>query len=162
MIRTMCLLTLTLFAASALAQEAPTAKAERPLISVGYGSDFGIFIETPLANPGPKVEAWSWMIRKEPKQLSGSVTYDMTVSRELIDCAAWTRSQLYTDGFLGEAHLGRSPGEVKNEAITGGVDEAIAKILCGKVDVSKTPRIADIAAARQINHDYFFKPISSK
>jgi len=100
MIRTTTLAALALFAAPALAQQAPPAKPERGLVSVGYGSNFGIFVETPLANPGPKVEAWIWNILKEPQQIPGA-TYDMTASREVIDCTAWTRSQLYTDGFLG-------------------------------------------------------------
>ncbi len=160
MIRAMCLLALTLFAASALAQEAPPAKPQRTLISVGYGSDFGIFVERPPANAGPQVEAWSWNILKDAKKIPGA-TYDMTVSREVINCTAWTRTQLYTDGFLGETHLGRSPGSVKDEPLAG-VNEAVAKILCGRVDVSKDAPIADVAAARQLTHDYFFKPISSK
>jgi hypothetical protein len=147
--RKICLPMLALLAAPALAQEAPPAKAERTLISVGYGSDFGIFVETPLANPGPKVEAWVWNILKEPKQIPGA-TYDMTVSRDVIDCTAWTRTQLYTDGFLGDTHLGRSPGDVKNEALGADANEAVAKILCGKVDVSKDTPIADIAAARRL------------
>ena len=87
MIRAMCLLALTLFAASALAQEAPPAKPQRTLISVGYGSDFGIFVERPPANAGPQVEAWSWNILKDAKKIPGA-TYDMTVSREVINCTA--------------------------------------------------------------------------
>lgn len=162
MIRIASLAAFALLAAPALAQEAPPAKAERPLISVGYGSEFGIFVETPLANPGSTVEVWSWMIQKEPKQIPGGALYDITVSRELIDCVGWKRSQLYADGFLGETYLGRSTGGVTDRPIGQAVDAAVANIVCGKVDVSKTPRIADIAAARQLNHDYFFKPISSK
>ena len=160
MIRALCLLAFALLASPALAQEAPPAKPERTLISVGYGADFGIFVETPLANPGPQVEAWSWNILKDPKAIPGAI-YDMTVSRELINCAAWTRTQLYTDGFLGETHLGRSPASVQDEPLAG-VNEAIAKILCGRVSVSKDTPIADVAAARQLTHNYFFKPISSR
>lgn len=154
MIRTVAFAALALLAAPALAQEAPPAKPERTLISVGYGSYFGIFVETPLANPGPKVEAWIWNLLKEPKTIPGA-TYDMTVSREVIDCMAWARTQLYTDGFLGERHLGRSPGEVKDEALVAGANEAVAKILCGKVDVSKDAPIADIAAARALTAAHF-------
>lgn len=161
MIRIASLAVLALLATPALAQQAPTAKAERPLISVGYGSDFGIFVETPLAGSSPVIEAWNWMIKKEPTQMPGA-TYDMIASRELIDCAAWTRKQLYSDGFLGERYLGRDPAQVGPDPITPGAGEAFAKILCGKVDISKDAPIADIAAARQLTQDHFFKPISSQ
>lgn len=149
MIRIAGLIALAILAMPAFAQQTLPAKPARGLVSVGYGSDFGIFIETPLANPGPKVEASSWNIVKAPKQIPGA-TYDMTVSRELIDCTAWTRSQLYTDGFLGDTYIGRSPGEVMDEPITPGANEAQAKILCGRVDVSKDVPIADIRAARAL------------
>lgn len=160
MIRTAGLaLVAALLAAPALAQpQAPTAKPERPLISVGYGSDFGIFVETPLANPGPQVEAWSWLIRKEPKQIPGGVLYDITASRELIQCANWTRKQLYTDGFLGDRFLGRDPVSTEPEPITDGVTTAVANILCTKTDVSKFTPLADIAAARQAVAAHFTKP----
>ena len=79
-------------AAPALAQEAPTATPSRGLTSVGYGSDFGIFVETPLPNPGQQVEFWSWMIRRDPKMV-GASEYDMVASRELVDCIAWTRKR---------------------------------------------------------------------
>jgi len=152
MIRIISLAAVVLAAAPAIAQQQP-AKPERGLVSVGYGSDFGIFIETPLANPGPKVEAWSWLIRKAPKQIPGAI-YDMTVSRELIDCAGWTRTQLYANGFLGEAYLGRSPGEGGTTPLEG-ANEAAAKIVCGRIDVSKDAPIADIAAARALTAAHF-------
>ncbi|RYD86254.1 MAG: hypothetical protein EOP61_37990 [Sphingomonadales bacterium] len=157
MIRTACFaFVAALLAASALAQPpAPTAKPERPLVSVGFGSDFGIFVETPLANPGPQVEAWSWLIRKAPKQIPGGALYDITASRELIQCANWTRKQLYTDGFLGDRHLGRDTTGTEPEPITDGVTKAIANILCGKTDVSKDAPIAEIPAARKLVAAHF-------
>lgn len=159
MIRAVCLaFAAALLAAPALAQpSAPTAKPERPLVSVGYGGDFGIFVETPLANPGPSVEAWVWLIRKEPKQIPGAL-YDITVSREVMDCAGWTRKQLYSDGFLGDRHLGRDPSSTTPEPITGGINQAVANILCGKTDVSKSAPVADIAAARKLVAAHFTKP----
>jgi hypothetical protein len=153
MIRIASLAALALATAPAVAQEAPPAKPERTLISVGYGADFGLFVETPLASPGPKVEAWVWNILSAPKQIPGA-TFDMTVSRELFDCAAWTRTQLYTDGFLGEAHLGRSPGEGDTTPLAG-PNEAAAKIICGRVDVSKDAPIADVPAARALTAAHF-------
>ncbi len=154
MIRIICLAAFAFAAAPALAQQAPPAKPERTLVSVGYGPDFGIFIETPLANPGPKLEAWSWMIRGAPLQIQGAI-YDMTASRELIDCAGWTRTQLYADGFLGDAYLERPPGEGGTTPLHGGVNEATAKIVCGRIDVSKDAPIADIAAARALTAAHF-------
>ena len=154
MIRITSLVILCLLVSPALAQQPRPAKPERGLISVGYGSDFGIFVEAPAANPGPKVEAWVWMILKAPKQLSGT-SYDMTVSRDVIDCAGWTRTQLYADGFLGETYLGRSPGEGGATAIASPVDNAFAKIICGKTDVSKDATIRDIAAARALTAAHF-------
>jgi hypothetical protein len=149
MIRTASIAALALLATPAFAQEQPTATPSRGLTSVGYGADFGIFVETPLANPGPQVEFWSWMIRNEPKML-GSSEYDIVASRELVDCIAWTRKQLYSDGFLGDRHLGRDPKSVGPEPITPGVMEATAKVVCGKADTSKDAPIADIAAARAL------------
>lgn len=131
----------------ALAQEEPTAKPVRTLISVGYGDDFGIFVEAPLPRAGPHVEGWAWMIRKEAKMLNGA-PYDMTVSRERFDCNARTRSQLYTDGFHGDTFLGRDKTGTPPSPIQPGVEEAIAGIMCGAVDVSKDAPIPDIAAAR--------------
>jgi hypothetical protein len=144
-------------AAPADAQQAPPAKPSRTLISVGYGSNFGMFVETPLASSGGKVEAWIWNILNAPRTIPGA-TFDMTVSREVIDCAEWTRTQLYTDGFLGETYLSRSPGEGRTEAITGGATAAYAKILCGKVDLSKDAPIADVAAARALTAKHFAAP----
>jgi len=153
MIRIASLAALLLAAEPAVAQEAPPARPKRTLISVGYGPDFGLFVETPLANPGPTVEAWVWNILSAPKQIPGA-TFDMTVSRERIDCAGWTRTQLYTDGFLGEAHLGRTPGGVRGEPLSG-ANEAVAGIVCGRVDVSKDAPIADVAAARALTAAHF-------
>lgn len=147
-------LTLSLIASQALAQAAPPAKPVRPLVSVGYGSDFGLFVEAPGPHPGSKVEAWVWMIRKEPRALNGR-SYDITASRDLIDCVAWTRTQLYADGFLGETYLGRSPGEGGTAAIGAGANDAVAKVLCGRVNVSKDAPIANIAAALALTVAHF-------